>query len=170
MRNPAFSGGRARQRSCEAAGLFFPALLRNPFRCRRFQGAAAEHPLLCASKGPPCAGFFAALRGGEKSGILRRSCEAEVVRGSGPFLPRPPPQPLPLPTLSRRSRRTSSSLRQTMSIRTPMKYRGSYAFSLTIISEYACKDDLPNLLFRVGYGSTVPRGRQRPHNCRLKHL
>lgn len=30
----------------------------------------------CASKGPPCAGFFAALRGGEKSGILRRSCEA----------------------------------------------------------------------------------------------
>ena len=32
-----------------------------------------------------------------------------------------------------------------------------------------CKES-PNFAFSVGYGSIVPRGRQRPQNRRLKHL
>lgn len=44
--------------------------------CDGGDSSGGSNPLLCASKGPPCAGFFVALRGDKKSGILRRSREA----------------------------------------------------------------------------------------------
>ena len=111
--------------------------------CDGGDSSGGSNPLLCAMKTRLLAGFFVAQRREMRKSVFtevraRRRRSAAHERTDARFRRR----------RFRGAAEENPSLRQTMSIRTLIFYRGSYSFSRTIISEYACKDDLSNLLFR----------------------
>ena len=157
--------------------------------CDGGDSSGGSNPLLCAMKTRLLAGFFVAQRREMRKSVftevrapdMRKKCLLAIAFFAMAHKHEVRSRRRRSAAQERkgvRSRRRrfrgaaeeNPSLRQTMSIRTLIFSRGSYSFSRTIISEYACKDDLSNLLFRVGYGSIVPRGSQRPQNRRRKQL